>query len=149
MVKLKQKGNNMVSTQTLKEVEKEKDRVKLSQSDIQKLGELAIAAEIIECFDVSEDEEEMSPEVSSLIYDLRDNLEDLVESPYFGSRDLNGFGQALLEKIGEVMVAANYQDKEEWCGTVQKEGYKYMASHYHFMYENTWQEKLELKSQLK
>ena len=55
----------MVSTQTLKEVEKEKDRVKLSQSDIQKLGELAIAAEIIECFDVSEDEEEMSPEAVS------------------------------------------------------------------------------------
>tara|TARA_R100000482_G_C5091777_1_gene131173 strand:- start:105 stop:554 length:450 start_codon:yes stop_codon:yes gene_type:complete len=149
LVKLKQKGNNMVSTQTLKEVEKERDRIKLSQSDIQKLGELAIAADIIECFDVSEDEEEMSPEVSSLIYDLRDNLEDLVESPYFGSRDLNGFGAALLEKIGEIMVAANYQDKEEWSANVQKEAYKYMASHYHFMYENTWKEKLELKSQLK
>ena len=149
MVKLKQKGNNMVSTQTLKEIEKEKGRVKLSRYDIEKLGELAIAAEIMECFDVSEDDEEMSPEVSDLIYELKENLEDLVNSPYFGSRDLNGFGQALLEKIGEVMVAANYQDKEEWCGTVQKEGYKHMASHYHFMYENTWKEKLQLQSQLK
>ena len=123
----------MISSKIVRKVEDDKTRVKMNEWNLEQLGKLRAACDIMDVFYENfnpEYDDEMTNKVKGMCEDLKENImEDICSGVMYGF-DIQGLAQKITEEIDKIVIETGYADGEDDAYTIEYEAYQTLGSDY-------------------